>query len=139
MAVRTEAVAESGCRAVKRSSTKRVKLPEIGTKMYSVQEHMYYVPGRAAPVLEYCVCEVTVRGFFTGGYTEVQLIGPNPKGHQTPYQYKISDIGKRIFYTPQEAALLAKAETEKYERIWGWTKDPPMRRTWEHLLEDTSC
>lgn len=49
----------------------RVERPEIGTEMYAVFEHLYYIPGHAAPVMEYCVCKGTVRGFFTGGYTEV--------------------------------------------------------------------
>lgn len=59
--------------------------------MYSVHEHLYYIKGRTAPVLEYCVCEAKVTGFFKGGYTEICLVGPNPNGFQTPYRYKLSD------------------------------------------------
>lgn len=114
----------------------RQKRPVIGTKMYAVHEHLYYIPGFPAPVMEYCVCEAEVRGFFTGGYTEVRLIGNSPNGFVTPYSYKLSDIDKRVFYTPTEAALLAKDMTDKYERIWGWIGNPhiPMRRLWEEYL-----
>lgn len=45
----------------------RVERPEIGTEMYAVFEHLYSVQNRAGPLLEYCVCKGTVRGFFTGG------------------------------------------------------------------------
>ena len=52
-----------------------MKKPDIGTKMYFVCEHLYCIPNHAGPVKEYCVCEAEVVGFFTGGYTEVQLVG----------------------------------------------------------------
>lgn len=51
--------------------------PEIGDTMFHVCEHLYYVPERAAPLSEYCVCEATVVGFLKGGYTEVKLVGKN--------------------------------------------------------------
>lgn len=47
----------------------RVERPEIGTEMYAVFEHLYSAQNRAGPLLEYCVCKGTVRGFSTGGYT----------------------------------------------------------------------
>ena len=56
----------------------RVERPEIGTEMYAVFEHLYSVQNRAGPLLEYCVCKGTVRGFFTGGYTEVRLLFTGP-------------------------------------------------------------
>ena len=37
--------------------------PEVGTKMYAVKEHRYYVKDKPAPLLEYCVCEMEVTGF----------------------------------------------------------------------------
>lgn len=116
---------------------KREKRPEIGATMYSVQEHLYYIPDRASPVREYCVCEAEVRGFFVGGYVEICLTGKIPGKGIVPYRYPLKDVGKQVFYTPHEAAVLAKQMTEKYERTWGWMRDPPMRRTWAHLLEDT--
>lgn len=109
------------------------KRPDTGTKMYLVHEHLYYIEGHAAPVLEYCVCEAKVTGFFQGSYTEVCLIGLSPKGFTTLYRYKLSEIGTRVFYTAQEAAKLAQKMTEKYENTWRWLGKPdiPMRRTWE--------
>lgn len=114
--------------------------PEIGTKMYSVHEHLYHIAGRAGPVKEYCVCEAKVRGYFKGGFTEICLIGKLPGRGMVPYQYPLKDVGTKLFYTPREAALLAKTMTEKYERIWGCIGDSHLRRTWIHLLEeDMSC
>jgi hypothetical protein len=84
------------------------------------------------------VCEAVVVGFFTLSYTEVEVVGPSPKGFTTPYRYKLSEIGKKIFYTPREAALLAKEQTEKREHTWGWLGAPsiPVRRSWEKYLTD---
>lgn len=114
-----------------------MKKPDIGTKMYFVCERLYYIPNHAGPVKEYCVCEADVTGFFTGGYTEVQLVGDNPNGHRTPYSFNLSEIGKSVFYTSAEAASYAQALTVRYERIWGWLGAPdiPMRRPWENLLK----
>lgn len=61
----------------------RVERPEIGTEMYAVFEHRYYIPGHAAPVMEYCVCKGAVRGFFAGGYTEVSLLFTGPDGSRS--------------------------------------------------------
>lgn len=105
--------------------------------MYSVHEHLYFIPDCTAPVMEYCVCEAEVRGFFQGNDIEICLVGelPNNRG-MTPYDYPLKDVGERIFYTPREAAELAKKKTEQYERKWAWMNDPPMRRPWAHLLEN---
>lgn len=61
----------------------RVERPEIGTEMYAVFEHLYSVQNRAGPLLEYCVCKGTVRGFFAGGYTEVRLLFTGPDGSRS--------------------------------------------------------
>ncbi len=115
---------------------KRGERPAIGTKMYSVHEHLYYTSGRTAPVMEYCVCEAEVRGFFEGGYVEICLTGKIPDKGMVPYRYPLKDVGKQVFYTPREAAELAKKMTEKYEQTWAWMNDPPMRRPWANLLEN---
>lgn len=111
--------------------------PEVGTKMYAVKEHRYYVKDKPAPLLEYCVCEMEVTGFYKGGYVEICLTGISPEGYRTPYRYALSDIGLQVFYTVHDAARLALEMTEKYEQTWSWTGDPPMRRIWEHYLIDT--
>lgn len=117
---------------------KKQHRPAIGTVMYHVHEHLYYVPGYAAPVMEYSVCSGIVKGFFEGSYVEVKVIGKDPDGFLTPWMYKLSDIGSRCFYTAAEAAALAKEKTADYERIWGWTGAPgmPMRRPWQDLLNE---
>ena len=114
------------------------KKPDIGTKMYSVHEHLYYIKEKAAPILEYCVCEAEVTGFFKGGFEEICLIGYSPKGFMTPYRYKLSDVGKKVFYTAKEAAELAREMTDTYESTWGWLGEPdiPMRRPWNNILHD---
>lgn len=118
------------------NNSRHTKKPEIGDTMYSVHEHQYYIPNHAGPVLEYCVCEATVRGFFTGSFTEVCLVGEMPDRGMTPYKYPLKEVGKKVFYTPREAALLAQAMTEDYEKRWNWLGPPeiPLRRPWAGLL-----
>lgn len=106
------------------------KRPDIGTKMYSVHEHLYYIPGRAGPKLEYIVCEAEIKEFVTVSFTEIKLVSLSPRRGEL-YYYKLSDIGKRVFYTPAEAALLAEQMTEKYEKAWKET----LRRPWEIYLD----
>lgn len=118
----------------------KIKRPEIGIKMYSVHEHLYYIKNHAGPILEYVVCNAVVTGFYTMGYTEVCLTGKDPDGYNTPYRYPLNKIGKSIFYTAKEAAEHAKLLTERYEHAWRWLGAPdiPMRRSWETLLLDNN-
>ena len=111
----------------------KTKRPEIGAEMYAVFEHLYYIPNHAWPIMEYCVCKGTVRGFFTGGYREVCLLFTGPDGLPKPGHFRLDDIGKKLFYTAAEAAALAESMTEKYELAWGWIGPPyiPMARPWE--------
>lgn len=112
------------------------KRPDIGTKMYAVHEHLYYISDFAGPLLEYCVMEAEVTGFFEGGYVEVRLQGKSPDGFMAPYSYKLSEVENRVFYTAEEAAQLAKKMTERYEKSCGWLGPPqiPLRRPWEQYL-----
>lgn len=118
----------------------RVERPGIGVEMYAVFEHFHYIPNHAGPVMEYCVCKGTVRGFFTGGYIEVSLLFAGPDGFPIPCRYKLSDVGTKLFYTATDAANLAKNMTEKHERTWGWIGAPefPMARPWAELLNEPS-
>lgn len=116
----------------------KVDKPEIGAELYAVFEHLYSsksAPGRA--LKEYCVCKGTVRGFYTGSYTDVCMLFQGPEGYPLLSYYKLEDIGKKLFYTAADAAELARRMTEKFERIWGWIGAPefPMARPWEDLLE----
>jgi hypothetical protein len=115
----------------------RQQRPEIGTILWDVHENLYYVPGRAGPLLEYIVTSAPVTDYFEGGYVEIKMVGEVPGHGMMPRHHKLSDLGKRkVFQTPREAALYAKELTEKYEKTWGWTSDPPLRRTWEKFLEE---
>jgi len=117
----------------------RQKRPPIGTVMWDVHENRYYEKGSVLVRLEYVVTSAPIESYFEGGYVELVMCGPIPNGDYsspTPRYHKLSDIGTKVFYTAREAALHAKELTEKYERTWGWTKDPPMRRTWEKYLEE---
>lgn len=116
----------------------KIDKPEIGAELYSVFWHLY--SSKLAPhrvLKEYCVCKGTVRGFYTGSYTDVYILFQGPNGTPTLSYYKLEDIGKKLFYTAAEAAELAKKMTEKYEKTLGWIEGPEfhMDRPWEDLLE----
>ncbi len=116
----------------------KVDKPEIGAEMYAVFEHLYSNNSAPARSLkEYCVCKGTVRGFYTGSYTDVCMLFRGLEGCPLLSYYKLEDIGKKLFYKAADAAELAKSMTEKYERIWSWIGAPefPMARPWEDLLE----
>ena len=113
---------------------KKMDMPEKGTKMYSVHEHLYYVKGRSGPLTEYCVYEGIVKGIRKVGYTELCLIAKDADGHEKMFFYPTKEIGKSVFYTPGEAALLARDKTEQYEKTWERMLEEPLRRTWEHYL-----
>ena len=57
------------------------KRPEIGTTLWSVHEHLYYIPEKAAPVTEYCVCESKVRNCIEGNFTQICSVGKDPDGY----------------------------------------------------------
>ena len=108
--------------------------PEIGDTMFHVCEHLYYVPERAAPLSEYCVCEATVVGFLKGGYTEVKLVGKNPGAFNTPYHYKMAEVGSKVFFDAHSAAQYAESLTAYAEQHWNWA-GTQLRRPYKDLLE----
>ena len=109
--------------------------PKIGDTMFHVCEHLYYVPGQAAPLREYCVCEAIVKGFFTIRYAEVKLVGKNPYGGMTPYFYKLSEIGSRLFFDAHSAAEYAESLTQYAEKHWCLDGET-LRRPYKKLLEE---
>ena len=114
------------------------KRPPVGTKLYVVREHLYYKPGRAAPDLEYAVYSGRVKGYIEGGYVQIKILLENAGPNNLAYP-KLGDIGKSVFYTAHDAALLAEAKTEDYERRWAWTErwgNIPLRRPWKELLNE---
>lgn len=118
---------------------KRQTRPPLGTTMFCVQEHLYYIPGRAGPALEYVIFEGEVVGYYDGhGWVDIQLHGRSANGVDTIHR-RLKDIGTKIFTTAREAAMLAGDMTEDYERRWSWTErwgDVPLRRPWEQLLKE---
>lgn len=106
--------------------------PSIGTTMYFVVEHFYYLDSYAGPLMEYCVSEATVTGFSNESVGEMRLVGKNPDGYTVPSYYLLKDIGKKVFFQKPEAAAYAEKLTTRYEAAWGWLGKPaiPMRRPW---------
>ena len=103
---------------------KRDDLPNVGSCCWAVFEHLYYIPGNASPQMEYCVANTEQKAKKYGvdqriGYSKIQDIG-------VP--------GKSCFLTCGEAALEAKRWSDSYDRTWGFTKETPIRRPWEHLF-----
>jgi hypothetical protein len=89
--------------------------------------------------MEYVVFCGEVTGHLGGNRQEFRLRGKSPYGYIELSYPTLQDIGKKVFYTAREAAELARRTTEDYERRWGWTArwgDIPLRRSWEHLLQE---
>lgn len=99
--------------------------PEIGTTMYFVCEHLYYVPYYTAPLREYCVLSAVVTDHFQKDF---RLLGTEPDKGQVPRHYRFADIGKTIFFNKGDAIALAEKETKRDEKAFPW--DAPMRRPW---------
>ncbi len=97
--------------------------------MYAVFEHLYSVQIRAGPLLEYCVCKGTVRGFFTGGYTECACFSPGPDGSQSLDIISWTTLERSCFTRAVRAAALAKSMDRKIRRTWGWIGAP--RSLWQ--------
>ena len=114
-------------------------IPEIGTTMYCVTEHYYYKPGFTAPFMEYVVQAGQVKRILEQAKPEIELCGKGPDGPLEVEYRKIRDIGRKVFYTAREAAMLAKHMTEEYERERFWSANVPMRRTWERLLNESAA
>lgn len=113
-----------------------VNKPAIGTMLWIVEEHLYYQEFQTAPVMEYVIYPCKVTNFITGKYTEMRLEGKGPDGYIKLRYRKLTDIGKKVFNNPQDAARLALKYTEDYEQIWLWTGERPLRRTWAKYLDD---
>lgn len=97
--------------------------PQIGTTMYFVSEHLYYVPNFAAPLREYCVLSAVVTDHFKKDF---RLLGTEPGKGQIPRYYRFTDIGKTIFFNKGDAIALGEKEAKRDEKACPW--DAPMRR-----------
>lgn len=117
---------------------KRNDLPNVGSCCWAVFEHLYYIPRKAAPQMEYCVAKAEITSVFAVGRNqEIRYTYQSPEGHRRIGYSKIQDIGvpgKSCFLTCGEAALEAKRRSDAYDRTWGFSEETPIRRPWEHLL-----
>ena len=108
--------------------------PPIGTKMYYVREHRYYNRAVRAvgPLFEYAVCEGEIKSYFDGSYVEMCVKGKDPDGYNDLCYARLNDIGKKVFFTLEEAIGLAERMTRDYEEKWSWFGPPdiPLRRPW---------
>lgn len=112
--------------------------PEIGTPIYIVAEHLYYIPARRAPLKEFVVVPGKIEGYYTGRYVEIISKAILPEKGRTPLYFKLSQLDKAfVFLTAKGAALFAKELTEREERSSLFTACgyPPIRRTWEEYLQ----
>ena len=109
----------------------KLNKPAVGDVLYFAAEHLYYVPGRAAPLKEYCVYPATVTGFLAK-QNEMRLITETPSKQRSVRYFRVC-IGRTIFSTAKEAAAHAAELTAHHEEIWGHI-DAPLRRSWACLL-----
>lgn len=117
---------------------KKDDLPKVGSCCWAVFEHLYYIPGIAAPQMEYCAAKAEITSVFAVGRNqEIRYTYQSPEGHRlvgySSVQY-IGVPGKSCFLTSEDAALEAKRRSDRYDRAWGFTDETPIRRPWEHLL-----
>ena len=113
--------------------------PPIGTTLYLAREHLYYVPGRVGPLLEYVVFAGKVTQHLPGPRKLMCLRGTAPEGHTELVYKSTADIGTNTFRTEREAAQQARTMTDDYERRWAFMErwgDIPLRRPWEDLLKE---
>lgn len=88
--------------------------PPVGTKVYGVHEHLYYVPNCPWPLLKYVVSEGAVTGYFVGHYVSICTVETLPGRGRVPYRYRLNDVGEELFFTREEAeTLAAKLTAEK--------------------------
>ena len=107
--------------------------PEKGATMWDVREHLYYTQDQSAPLKEFVVEKVFVKGYFKGRYLSIDV-----SDGKTPRRYSLSDIGKRLFFTVREAALYAKQLSDEEDLVGRRFGALPVRRTWEMFLKEES-
>ena len=107
----------------------------VGQAIYTAEEHLYYERGTAAPRMEYMVCTCEVQKLHPGLRRDIEAVGVLPGRGMVPRYLAAEDEGRTWFRTARDAAMQARKLTERYERRWG-RFEPPLRRTWEALLEE---
>lgn len=112
----------------------------IGTECWVVEEHLYYIPGRASPSMEYAVCQGKVYRhiIFNGREPEMVIQYKDADGFMSLRFVRLRNIKKSCYSTPAEAAEFAKERTERFEnRGLGRYFNEHLRRPWEkYLMEE---
>lgn len=118
---------------------KKTNLPPVNTPVWVVDEHFYYVPGRAAPIREFTVCagHVLRHNIPPGREPEAVIRYQDSDGVQRLSFVRRSRIRDGCFLTPHAAAEKAKRITEHHEAsCLACLFHEYLRRPWESLLRE---
>ena len=107
---------------------------KVGDDCWTVFEHLYYVDGKAAPHLEYCVAKSKITSVFAVGRSrEIRYTYKSPEGYNRIGYSKVEDVGiqgKSCFMTCSEALEEAERRSDRYDSVWSFMDETPIRRTW---------
>lgn len=104
--------------------------PQLGSIFWVVYEHLYYLPGKAAPEKEYCVCKAVTKEVFNSG-KELRYDYFDPDGFRRVgyiYVNKIGTAHSGVYLTRQDAVQEAVMRTEREEK---YRPGERLRRPWE--------
>lgn len=110
--------------------TKGTTAPQLGSIFWVVFEHLYYLPGKAAPEKEYCVCKAVAKEVFNSG-KEMRYDYFDPDGFRRVgyiYVNKIGTAHSGVYLTRQEAVQEAIVRTGREEK---YRPGEHLRRPWE--------
>lgn len=110
--------------------TKGTTAPQLGSIFWVVFEHLYYLPGKAAPEKEYRVCKAVAKEVFNSG-KEMRYDYFDPDGFRRVgyiYVNKIGTAHSGVYLTRQEAVQEAIVRTGREEK---YRPGEHLRRPWE--------
>lgn len=102
---------------------------DIGDTVYLVVEHLYYVPGRAAPLFEYRIVKGTVAELIIGGYTQAK-VRTIEDGIVNLHYPNVAGFGKTFFGDYDSAVEHAEQLAEDYDNTWSGINGETIRRPW---------
>lgn len=117
----------------------KTSLPQIGTQVWVAVDHYYYLPDQAGPCREFAVCPGKVVRHNTAPSREPEAVisYQSADGVECLLFVRRSCLKYNCFETPREAAMRAKAQTDKFESsCLGQMFHEKLRRPWEGLLKD---
>ena len=107
----------------------------VGDTVYIVAEHDYYIPGKAAPRMEYLPVKGTIESGTLGGSKPIMVkcvIDSFPK----LFFFTAANCDIKLFRSYAEAVEAAKRETDEHDRKWSRIMGEKLRRPWEQMTED---